>query len=71
MATPDFLPSIILAPSGQNAIKFAFKYSLVKPQSFKVLNNDLKIHSAVADTSSFKVTNNITSAGADYTVYWT
>jgi hypothetical protein len=58
IATPDFLPSIRLAPSEQNAIEFAFKYSFVKPKSFKVVNNVLKMHSVV-DTNSFKATNNV------------
>lgn len=65
VATPDFLPNIVLAPSEQNAIKFAFKYSLVKPQSCKVVNKVLTIHSAVVDTNSFKATNNLSGAGTD------
>lgn len=72
VATPDFLPTIVLAPSGQNAIKFAFKYSLVKPHHLKYsITSSIEIHPTVAETSSFKVTNNVAGAGTDYTVHWT
>lgn len=53
VATSDFLPRIVLALSEQNATKFAFKFSLVNPRSFKELNIVLKIHAAADDTNSF------------------
>ena len=55
VATPDFLPTIVEAPLEQNPIMITFKYSLPKPQSFKVDNNVLEIHSVVADTNSLKL----------------